>query len=236
MKEEDQRQLPIVLGKEHLDRILLGVSTVQRESMSVLRGLELHANLIGTALTALFEASTCHRGCNHGPHILEAVCARAYNLGASAYLLAVSGFYDESANLIRSIGEIANLVSLSTADPTLFRDWLVSDPETRKKIFSPYKIRMALENSGGIQVADEEWYTRFCEGYTHISPTSNPGMHNETGRGFSGGVYQPKGLQLALDELVNVLVALALFVSRFFKFDDLFAELTHNLEETHRKS
>jgi len=235
MKEEHQRQLQIVLGKEHLGRILLGVSVVQRESMTALRGFELHADLIGTALTALFEASTCHRGCNGGPHIFEAVCARAYNLGASAYLLAVSGFYDESANLIRSIGEIANLVSLSTSDPTLFRDWLASDPGTRKKKFSPYKIRVALENSGGIQVADEDWYTRFCEGYTHISPTSNPGMHNEAGRGISGGVYQPKGLQLALDELANVLVPLALFVSKFFKFEDLLSELTCNIEKTVRK-
>jgi hypothetical protein len=229
--EKKESTVHVVTGKEHLNRILFGVRSVQEESASALHEYETHSALIGTALTALFEAATCHRGCNHGPHIFESVCARAYNLGASAYLLAASGFYDEAANLIRSLGEIANLVSLSVSDPVLFQEWLTSDSETRKKKFSPYKIRVGLEKSGGVQIADEGWYARFCEGYTHITPATKPGMHNDAGRGNAGGVYQAAGLRLALDELVTVIAALAMYVCKFFKFDDLFKELSRDFRE-----
>jgi len=230
MPDDTKKYTGIVTGREHLDRILVGATAAQSQSTSAVVEYETHCALIGTALTALFEAATCHRECNKGPHVFEAVCARAYNLGASAYLLAMSGFYDEAANLIRSIGEISNLVSLSAADPVLFQDWLTSDAETRKKKFSPYKIRMALEKSDGVQIADEDWYSRFCEGYTHITPHTKPGMHNAAGRGNAGGIFQLAGLGLALEELVTVLVWLAMMVCKFFKFDDLFDDLVHGFE------
>jgi hypothetical protein len=215
----------LALGREHLDRILAATRQIQDQSNKALDEYATNAALIGTSLTALFEAATCHRECNKGRHIFEAVCARAYNLGSSAYVLGLSGFYDESANLIRSVGEIANVVSLSTSDPALFQDWLTSDAETRKKKFSLYRIRMALENSGGIQIADEDWYARFCEGYTHITPTTKPGMHNDDGRGNAGGVFQAAGLKLVMDEMTTVLASLGMMVSKFFKFEDLFEEL-----------
>lgn len=220
----------LVRGQDHLDRLLIGTSETRATSTDNLRNYAVQTVLLGTSLTALFEAATCHRGCSHGPHVLEAVCARAYNLAASAYLLAMSGFYDESANLVRSIGEIANLVSLSSSDPVFFQDWLTSDPGTRKKRFSPVKVRMALERSGGIQIVDQDWYTRFCEGYTHITPTTKPGMHNDVGRGNAGGVFQADGMRLMLDELANTVVPLAMMVCAFFKFDDLLAELTRNID------
>ena len=230
MPEGQKAHIPIVRRKEHLDRILLGSNVVQKQSDAALGDHETHCALIGTALSALFEAATCYRGCNYGPHIFEAVCGRAYNLGAAAYLLTFSGFYDESANLVRSIGEIGNLVSLSVADPELFTKWLASDEDTRKKKFSPYKIRLALEQKGGVQIADQDWYARFCETYTHITPETKPGMHNDVGKGHAGGVYQSAGLADSLDDLVTVLVTLAMLVCKFFKFEDLYEELVNTFD------
>jgi len=89
---------------------------------------------------------------------------------------------------------------------------------------------MALEKSDGVQIADEDWYSRFCEGYTHITPHTKPGMHNAAGRGNAGGIFQLAGLGLALEELVTVLVSLAMMVCKFFKFDDLFDDLVHGFE------
>ncbi len=56
-----------------------------------------------------------------GPHVFESLCARSHNLGCSAYFLAMSGYYDESASLIRSLGEIGKLISLSVCDNTTVR-------------------------------------------------------------------------------------------------------------------
>jgi len=74
--------------------------------------------LIGVALSALFQAATCYRSCSGGPHILEALAGRSYNLAAAAYTVITRGFYDEGLLLIRSIGEIANLIALSASDKT----------------------------------------------------------------------------------------------------------------------
>lgn len=227
----DQKQHEaIVSGKEHLDRIILGTTAVREKSVRALQDHRDECSLIGTALSALFQAGTCHRGCNHGPHIFEAVCGRSYNLGASAYLLAMSGFYDEAGNLIRGIGEIGNLVSLSVCDKTRFRRWLESDDDTRRREFTPAKVRKAVQARQGVVIADADWYSRFCQAYTHLTPNTKPGMHNASGQGNAGGVYQRAGLSQTFGELATVLGSRALFVCKYFKFEDLFDELVNVLE------
>lgn len=124
--------------------------------------------MIGTAMSALYQAATCHRKCYGGQHVFEAVCGRAYNLASGAFILALDGVYDEAANLIRSIGEIANLVSLSAWNPELFQKWLTSDEKTRKRDFAPVKVRLALEEQKRPLIADEDWYSRLCEDIRHV--------------------------------------------------------------------
>ena len=98
--------------------------------------------MIGTALSALYQAATCHRKCHGGSHVLEALAGRVYNLACSAYSLITQGFYDEALNLIRSIGEISNLISLSIVDKEAIAEWLSSDQKTRIKKFRPARLVM----------------------------------------------------------------------------------------------
>src|SRR5262249_22086913 len=137
----------------------------QQEVQTELRG-------IGTSLSVLYQAATCHRECHGGPHILEALCGRVYNLGAAAYILANDGFYDEALNLVRSIGEAGNLISLSVVDKNALREWLSSDKKTRLRKFNPAEVRRALkeQEESAVLLADDDWYSRFCEKYTHITP------------------------------------------------------------------
>ena len=145
--------------------------------------------LIGTALSALYQAATCHRRCYGGGHVLESLCGRAYNLGSSAYLLASFGYYDEALNLVRGIGEIANIVSLSVLDKKSLREWLEANPNTRRKKFSPARVRRILEERGQtLMYADSDWYAKFCELYTHVGPGTRPNLHNDAGIPVAGGV------------------------------------------------
>src|SRR5436190_18244380 len=77
-------------------------------SESMLQKMKPQLELLGWALAALYEVGTCNQKCWGGPHLLESLCVRVYNLGVSAYLLMVRGFYDEALNLVRSIGEVGN--------------------------------------------------------------------------------------------------------------------------------
>src|SRR5258708_6593527 len=183
--------------------------------------------LIGTALSVLYQAATCHRKCHGGPHILESLCGRMYNLAVGAYLLAQRGLYDEALNLTRSIGEASNLIALSVIDKAALKEWLSSDKKTRLSKFSPSKIRKALERQEpALVLASEDWYAKFCEAYTHVTPQTKPNMHNSRGQAYVGGVYQAEGLNSTLEELATVLASVAMIVCGYFKFSDLLAEIT----------
>src|SRR6266481_2033646 len=188
-------------GLGHL-KMLADLETItRRESSKGLGELATDRRMIGTALSAIYQAATCHRTCHGGPHILEALCGRMYNLAASAYILALSGFYDEALNLIRSIGEISNLIALSVIDKNALRVWLSSDKKTRLRKFSPSEIRKALERQEpALVLATEDWYARFCESYVHVTPQTRPNMHNTRGQAYVGGVYQEEGFNNALGE------------------------------------
>jgi hypothetical protein len=218
-------------GIAHLKLVVKLEAATYAQSARHLRDTETESQtLIGTSLSALYQASTCHRKCHGGPHIFEALCGRMYNLGVGAYLLAQRGLYDEALNLTRSIGEAANLIALSVVDKEALKQWLNSDKKTRLKMFSPSAIRKALERQEPrLVLATDDWYSRFCETYTHITPQTKPNMHNTYGRAHVGGVYQEHGLDAALDELATVLTSVAMIVCRYFKFFDLFDEISTSL-------
>jgi len=175
----------------------------------------------------LFQAATCHRGCSGGPHILEALAGRSYNLGAAAYTVITRGFYDEGLLLIRSIGEVANLIALSASDKQAIKEWLSSDGKTRRNKFSPSKVRKILSRPNiDHPHFDDEWYSRLSEDYTHVTPAMKPNAHDNAGQGYVGGTYQRSGLENALGELGTVLGVTSLMICAFFKFDDLFAEIS----------
>jgi hypothetical protein len=218
----------IPTGLDHIDMLEMLAAKTHRESTDVLKEQPTELKMIGTALSALYQAATCHRKCYGGPHILEALSGRTYNLGVSAYILIVRGFYDEALNLVRSIGEISNLITLSVVDKDGIKEWLESDKEARLKNFMPGHIRKRIKRQGhnSLMLADDDWYSRFCETYTHVTPETKPNMHNDAGLPYVGGVYQADGLRNSLGELATALGVVALMVSKYVGLEDLLEELS----------
>jgi hypothetical protein len=238
--EEDRtvkKSSQIPSGLDHLKMLTqLEASTVE-ESSKHLAESNTELRMIGTAMSALYQAATCHRKCHGGAHVFEALCARMYNLAVGAYLLAMRGLYDEALSLTRSIGEVSNLVALSVVDKAALTEWLSSDKKSRLRKFSPSEVRKALERKEpSLLLANEDWYARFCEKYTHITPQTKPNMHNAELKGFAGGVYQVQGLEVTLSELATVLGAVSLIVCRYFKFSDLFDEISAIVNSTQDES
>src|SRR5471032_2807219 len=122
---EENRGLP--LGANYL--AMLDVATLKTRTETN-KAFSKHAEmvrLIGTSLCVLYQASTCHRQCNGGGHLLERLCGRGHNLASAAFNLIRDGAYDEALNLIRSLGELQNLVLLSVFDKMSFEEWLKAD-------------------------------------------------------------------------------------------------------------
>ena len=232
MVEVEKPEIPN--GAEHM-------AFIMRASMYTLGETAKHSDLksqdqremIGTCLNALYQAATCHRQCHGGAHLLERLCGRAYNLACGAYNLSVIGLYDEALNLIRGMGEITNLIILSTIDGNAIQQWIHADRKTRLNKFSPKRVREMVTKKGMELCATDEWYQEMCEAYTHITPDTRPNIHS--GRSWIGGKFDKEGENKALGELFYVSVFLAMFVCKYFKFDDLFAEITDKLQKNPEK-
>jgi hypothetical protein len=218
--------MTVPTGRDHLERITLAAEGTIAASASLLSKMSNDLSLIGTSLSALFQAATCQRSCSKGPHILEALAGRSYNLAVAAYTLMLGGFYDEALLLIRSIGEISNIIAMSATDKDAIREWISSDFKTRLNKFSPSKVRKILQHRETEHPHfDGEWYSRLSEGYTHVTPSMKPNAHEENGQGHVGGTFQCDGLETVLGELETVLSVTALMICAFFKFNDLSAEI-----------
>lgn len=223
--------MEIPSGAEHLDGVIRRAWVVQRQSCQHVESLPVESELLGTSLSALYQAATCHRRCFGGPHIFEALCGRIYNLAVSAYLLAMSGFYDEALNLTRSIGEIANLISLSIVDKKAFSEWLNSDTKTRITKFGPAKVRQALkEHDPALTIASDDWYADFCEKYTHVTPETRPNLHAVSGQANVGGAHEPGELGRVLAEVATIVASVAMHVCRYARLDDLFFDIVATIE------
>jgi hypothetical protein len=222
---ETKPQLPT--GIEHLAMMTTIAIAIGRETLKHSKDHELNRKLIGTSLSVLYQAATCYRQCHGGNHMLERLCGRAYNLGCGAYHLTLIGLYDEALNLIRSLGEMTNLVMLSALDPPKIQEWLVADRRTRLSKFGPAAVRRMLEKKGYV-CATEEWYREMSEGYTHVTPATKPNFHGN--EAWVGGKYEEKGAEKCFGALPYVTTMLAMFICQFFRFNDLFKEISASLK------
>jgi hypothetical protein len=220
----DKKQQALPTARQHLAQIIEAGYAIQYESVKLLKEYTPECESIGVSLDTLYQVGTCHRGCRGGGHVLERLCGRAYNLGSAAFHLLMVGFYDEALGLVRSLGELTNLIALSATDHKSFQEWLDSDRKTRVTRFGPAKVRAMLERvDSPFMYATKAWYGDLSESYIHITPHTQPNAHS--GRSMVGGVYQTDGATKTIKELADVLWCVATMASKFATFDDLFEEL-----------
>jgi hypothetical protein len=203
----------------------------REKSEPLLRENRPELRLLGTALGGIYCSATCHRACRGGDHVIEALGSRVYNLAVGSYSLLCVGLYDECLNLVRSIGEVSNILSLSISDHAEFDAWLRSSKPDRLRRFSPAKIRQLIEKSGsGMLFMDGDWYSDLCEKCTHVTPQTAPNKY-ELGRPVCGGIVQKEGLDKALEQLTTIVTPVALYLCKYSGLDDIFERISSCLDE-----
>jgi hypothetical protein len=155
---------------------------------------------------ALLDAlSSCAWGCAKGDHVLERLVARSVNHARAALRLALMGFYDEALVLTRGVGEIANLLSLFEAQSESFVRWKSLDERTRRREFSPGRVRTELETIGTPIRVPTETYAELSSRNVHVNPHTSPQTYDMLGRPKGGGYYQEAGLMICQNELAESL-------------------------------
>jgi hypothetical protein len=179
---------------------------------------------LGQVLAYADMIGSCSFGCpgpSHEAHAVWYLVARASSYGRAALRLAKMGFYDEALNLVRSIGEIANLFELFDIAPGAIEEWKKSDRSYRLQNLSPAKIRRRLIALNQPPVMDEDHYASLCEVSTHPVPQLRPQQFNHVGRSMAGGVhFQEAGFLVVLNEIGLVTSLLVLFAAKVCKIED----------------
>lgn len=168
--------------------------------------------VLGRLLAQADIIGSCFFGCPGNVregHTIQYLCARSSSFGRGALQLAKMGFYDEALTLVRSLGEIANLLSLFFFDKTSLEKWKKSDRQYRHEHFGPGKVRKRL---GKDLPMDGKRYGLLCELSTHPVPELLPQVFNQHGKSMVGGIIvQEAGFLVVLNETTVLIASVVLF-------------------------
>ena len=202
MKKLDLSELT---GQSFLKHIFHLESQCKEETLSSIDHLGTKVpdcyEVLGMTLALLDSASSCHWGCHTSDHKLEYLIGRVANSSYSAMNLAVRGYYDQSLSIARTIGEIANLLSLFQLDNDSFENWKIATEQIRKSQYSAYKVRMKIEELDGITPIDHNRYSMLSIYSIHASPDTLPQAHNPHAQPITFPTYQPAGFITCLNEI-----------------------------------
>ena len=165
-------------------------------------------------LEVLYKIATCGYGCKGGPHVIEYITARGYNLGIASIKLIRLGFYDESISLIRSISEIINLFGLFGMDSESLSQWYHQTERERIHEFSPSKVRKKIMKTGLEPPISREYYSKMCEVGVHVHPNTKPQGKNHVDRALVGGIVVKEQAISVLNDLATNLAWLVIMSLR----------------------
>ena len=165
---------------------------------------------IGDLLGLLDCGASCFWGCKGGDHRREMLVGRAVSTSYAAIRLMVGGYYDESLSLIRTVGEVANLVALFRVDDKALMTWKTIDERERRRLFSALKVRLALERIVGVIPITEERYSALSSFAIHVDPATMPQAHNRHRLSRMVPVLQEAGVLMCINELTIALAFIGL--------------------------
>jgi len=135
---------------------------------------------------------------------------RLFNGCASAFSLTTSGYYQVAAMVMRDLLETVFLLGFFHNDPTKIFEWRTADSSARKKVFSPVKVRTALDDKDGFtEKKRAAAYDLLCELASH--PTYK-GFRMLRPQGLShhcGPFLDPTSLKALIEELAKLAIQAA---------------------------
>jgi len=151
-------------------------------------------------------------------HAIWYLVARTSSFGRAALRLMKMGFYDEALIIVRSMGEICNLLVLFSLSPEAMEEWKTSDRAYRMTNLSPSKVRRRIEAMGGVTAITATKYAALCEVSTHPVPDLRPQRFNHAGKSMTGGMYvQDAGILVVLNEMALALAQLVIAAAKVCK-------------------
>lgn len=179
--------------------------------------LQLHLTIVEHAM----DLADCFRKVpiqDEDLKVLQIMGMRTFNAFGASLNLALSGYFQNSALIMRDILETVFLLSYFTSDRAEISRWRLANKTVRKRQFAPVHIRMALDKRDGFtEQKRQKAYEMFCELAAHPSMQSDYMMRpNKNGDAVIGPFMEVTGLDAVLSEMgqlaVQVGTVLAVFL------------------------
>ena len=150
--------------------------------------------------------------------VIQVLGMRTFNAFGASLKLALSGYSQNSALIMRDILETVFLLSLFSGDRTLIARWRLADDKTRKRDFSPVAVRIALDGRDGFEGRKrEEIYRMFCELAAHPTMKSAYMMRPQRdGDAVIGPFIAADSLEAVLSEMGRLAIQVGEVLDQFF--------------------
>jgi hypothetical protein len=151
---------------------------------------------------------------------------RTFNAFAASIKLALAGYHQNSALILRDVMETVFLLDLFAGDPSLINRWRFADKKARMKDFSPMKVREALDDRDGVKSKKRfEMYELFSELAGHPNMKSSWMMRpQKDGDAVIGPFMEATALGAVISEMGRLATQVGEQLNRYFP-----ADLEHGL-------
>jgi len=125
---------------------------LRRESMALIETdpeLSRRFEMVQKAMTVIFGYTIEYTSCSEDETTMQLLGVRLFNAAASGIKLALSGYYQTAFQQARDIMETGYLLDYFRTSPQQRALWKQADTKTRRQLFDPVKIRIALDERDG---------------------------------------------------------------------------------------
>jgi hypothetical protein len=177
----------------------------RQETMALIKGdseLSRRIEMIQKAMALIFVYTIEYTSRSEDETTAQLLGIRLFNAAASGIKLALSGYYQTAFHQARDIMETGYLLDHFRTSPEERSVWKQADTKTRKKLFDPVKIRLALdERDGDTTKKREAEYKKLSELASHATFR---GFQLTTRGGFGelGPFVEKQNLMAWLEEMV----------------------------------
>jgi hypothetical protein len=153
--------------------------------------------------------------------VVQMLGMRTFNAFGASLKLALSGYHQNCALVLREVLETTFLLDLFRGKRSLIERWRFADKKTRRKEFSPVRVREALDaRDGNTSKKRHEMYEMFSELAGH--PTMNSSLMMRPTKGSDaviGPFMELTTLQAGISEMGRLAVQVGENLDAFFPAD-----------------
>jgi hypothetical protein len=146
---------------------------LRQESIALIEGdaeLSRRLEMIQKAMTLIFAYTIDYTSKTEDENTMQLLGIRLFNAGASGLKLALSGYYQTAFHQARDIMETGYLLDYFRTSPEERSVWKHADYKTRRQLFDPVKIRIALDERDNDQTLKRaEEYRKLSELASHAT-------------------------------------------------------------------